>query len=414
MSRNEFSLKPVPPYRLDLTAWTLRRRVDNAVDRFDGSAYRRVLPTPDGPVEAVVRQSGTLDSPRLHVATSRDLTDESRRIVTAALERLLGIRVDLSEFHRRAASDKKLGPLVHRFLGMKPPRFATLFEGALNSIACQQVTLTLGIKLLNRLAERYGQKVQTEEGDALAFPRPEDIAGTTPEELRELGFSRNKGRYMIGLAQLGAGELGDLTKNLEAMPDDEAIERLCELRGIGRWSAEYILLRFMGRVDLFPGDDVGARNNLIDWLSLSESLDYDGVRRVITPWSDFGGLLYFHLLLSRLAEAGFLDVEPAPPLGGGNGAAVSAKTPKDKVALKAANVKETKMMAKQSKKRTARGKPKTQGDLKKPEAAAPRKPAKPASPQVEADIVHESGLESFPASDPPSWSPLAAGPPKRD
>lgn len=414
MSHDEFSLKPVPPYRLDLTVWTLRRRADNAFDRFDGSTYRRVLPTPDGPVEVAVRQAGTPDSPRLQVTTRETLADESRRAITTALDRLLGVRVDLSDFHRRAGSDEELGSLVRRFRGMKPPRFATLFEGALNSIACQQVTLTLGIKLLNRLAERYGQKVQGEEGVAHAFPRPEDIAGTTPEELRELGFSRNKGRYMIELAQLGADELGGLTKKLEAMTDDEAIARLREFRGIGRWSAEYILLRFMGRTDLFPGDDVGARNNLVDWLGLPEPLDYDGVRRVITPWSDFGGLLYFHLLLSRLAEAGFLDVDPAPPLGGGTGAAGRIGPSKNKVALMPSIGKETKMMAKQSKKRVAKNTPKTEGAPRKPKATTPRRRAKPEPTRAQDDIVYESGLGSFPASDPPPWSPLCSGPPKRD
>lgn len=413
MSQDEFILKPVPPYRLDLTVWTLRRRVDNIVDRFDGSTYRRVLPTPDGPMEVAVRQAGTLDSPRLHVATSETLSDESRRVVTAALERLLGVRVDLSEFHRRAALDKKFGPLVHRFRGMKPPRFATLFEGALNSIACQQVTLTLGIKLLNRLTDRYGQKVRGEQGVAHAFPRPEQIAGTTPEELRELGFSRNKGRSMIELARLGAIEHAELTKKLENMPDEEAVARLCELRGIGRWSAEYILLRYLGRTHLFPGDDVGARNNLVDWLGLPEPLDYDGVRRVMTPWSDFGGLLYFHLLLSRLAEAGFLDVEPAPPLEAEKDDD-PANLFKNRAALMPTSEKESEMTAKQSKKRIAKTKPKLEGPSKKTKATATRKRVKPQTPRAERDIVYESGLESFPASDPPSWSPLATGPPKRD
>lgn len=413
MSQDEFILKPIPPYRLDLTAWTLRRRADNIVDRFDGSTYRRVLPTPEGPIEVAVRQTGTLDSPRLHVATNEALSDESRRVVTVALERLLGVRVDLSEFHRRAALDKKLGPLVHRFRGMKPPRFATLFEGGLNSIACQQVTLTLGIKLLNRLTDRYGQKIKGEQGVAHAFPRPEEIAGTTPEELRELGFSRNKGRYMIELAQLGGVKHAELTKELENMPDEEAVARMCELRGIGRWSAEYILLRYLGRTHLFPGDDVGARNNLVDWLGLPEPLDYDGVRRVVTPWGDFGGLLYFHLLLSRLAEAGFLNVEPAPPLGAENDDD-PAHSSINRAALMPADGKESKMTAKQSKKRIAKSKPKLEGALKKPKATAPRKRAKPKPSRADRDIVYESGLESFPASDPPSWSPLSTGPPKRD
>jgi DNA-3-methyladenine glycosylase II len=65
-----FSLDPVPPFRLDLTVWTLRRRADNRVDRWDGQTYRRALALDGIPVEAVVTQPGAADAPRLHVTLS--------------------------------------------------------------------------------------------------------------------------------------------------------------------------------------------------------------------------------------------------------------------------------------------------------------------------------------------------------
>jgi DNA-3-methyladenine glycosylase II len=65
-------------------------------------------------------------------------------------------------------------------------------------------------------------------------------------------------------------------------------------------------MRGLGRLHVFPGDDVGARNNLHRWLGLAGPLDYDGVRRALAPWSPYGGLVYFHLLLDRLAEAGYV------------------------------------------------------------------------------------------------------------
>ena len=55
-------------------------------------------------------------------------------------------------------------------------------------------------------------------------------------------------------------------EGLATLPDGEAIDRLCGLRGVGRWTAEYVLLRGLGRTHVFPGDDVGARNNLQRWL----------------------------------------------------------------------------------------------------------------------------------------------------
>jgi DNA-3-methyladenine glycosylase II len=225
--------------------------------------------------------------------------------VTSALERLLGLNTDLSEFYRFAGSDRRLGPLARRFRGMKPPRFATVFEAVVNAMACQQVTLTLGVRLLNRLAVSCGTPLGEGDEAVHSFPGPANLAQLSPAGLRRFGFSRQKGRSMIDLATSVAEGRLDL-EGLAVLPDDEAVNRLCELRGVGRWTAEYVLLRGLGRTRVFPGDDVGARNNLRRWLRLAKPLDYEGVRRALSRWGDYPGLVYYHLLLDRLAEAGYL------------------------------------------------------------------------------------------------------------
>jgi DNA-3-methyladenine glycosylase II len=117
---------------------------------------------------------------------------------------------------------------------------------------------------------------------------------------------------MLDLAAAVANGRLDL-ESLEALPDDAALARLQEIRGVGRWTAEYVLLRGLGRLHVFPGDDVGGRNNLQAWLRLPKPLDYDGVGRTLHPWRRYGGLIYLHLLLDRLADSGFVDVRrPAP------------------------------------------------------------------------------------------------------
>lgn len=312
MADGSFELAPVLPYRLDLTVWTLRRRSHNRVDRWDGTTYRRVLSLPTGPVEAAVTQTGPPEAARLQVVVAqRPIRAAVQAAVTQALERLLGLHVDLTEFYRFAARQRRLGPLARRFRGMKPPRFESVFEAAINAIACQQVTLSLGIRLLSDLAATFGAALHggghggEGDGEVHAFPRPADLARLSPPDLRPLGFSRQKGRAMIELARSIAEERLDL-EQLATLTDEEALERLREIRGVGRWTAEYVLLRGMGRTHVFPGDDVGARNNLRRWLDLAEPLGYEEVRATLSGWDDYSGLLYFHLLLDRLAESGDL------------------------------------------------------------------------------------------------------------
>ncbi|VVB84368.1 HhH-GPD superfamily base excision DNA repair protein [uncultured archaeon] len=299
-SISTFRLKPVPPFRLDLTAWALRRRPDNIVDRWDDKTYRRVLVLNE-PVEVAVTQEGAFDEPTLFISvTGASIGQDKEPKVSAVLNWLLGSGIDLSGFYSFAARDSRLGALAQRFRGLKPPRFPTIFEAVVNGIACQQLTLTVGIRLLNKLAQTYGAAIN----GAHAFPRPADLAGVKPEALRKLGFSRQKSMAIIELsASIAGGNLDP--EDLPDLSDEEALSRLLELRGVGRWTAEYVLMRGAGRLYVFPGDDVGARNNLQRWLGIGEKLDYEGVKKALESWKPYGGIIYFHLLLDRLVEAGY-------------------------------------------------------------------------------------------------------------
>lgn len=311
MTEITFTLTPHPPFRLDLTVWALRRRPDNIVDRWEDGTYRRVLVIENEPVEIAVTQVGPPDAPVLQVTASGvRLPADVEAAVTGFIEWTLGIERDLTGFYRLAGQDILLDLLAERFRGMRPPRYPSLFECLVNAVACQQVTLTLGIRLLNRLVERHGIAFGEGADAAYAFPRPEDLASVAPESLRELGFSRQKARAIVELAQAFAtGEIDP--RALEVLDDEAAVARLRELRGIGRWSAEYALLRAMGRLQVFPGDDVGARKNLRNWLDIAAPLDYDGVHETLNRWEPYAGLVYLHLLLDRIANAG--DVEVSEP-----------------------------------------------------------------------------------------------------
>lgn len=241
-------------------------------------------------------QVGTPKHPRLRVTIrGAELNAAMKKTITTVLNRLLGLQLDLAPFYRFARNHPPLHALARQFRGMKPPRFTGAFEGIINAIVCQQLTLTVGIRLLNQIAATYGATMQVDGTTVHAFPQPRELASTSPTRLRKMGLSWHKSRAMIELAQfVVAGRLDPET--IANLPDQEALERLQNVRGVGRWTAQYVLLRGLGRTHLFPGDDVGARNNLRAWLNLAEPLDYAGVQRTLEPWKGYGGLIYFHLL----------------------------------------------------------------------------------------------------------------------
>ena len=207
-----------------------------------------------------------------------------------------------------ASRDPNLSNLVEKFRGVKPPRFPTIFETLANAFALQQFSLTVGIELLNRLIRASGVSLKQDDGTTqYAFPRPQELLKLDPSAIRELGFSGTKVRAFLELAEnVARGRVNFIF--LETMDNEAVVRSLLELRGVGRWTAEYVLLRGLAPLDVFPGDDVGARNRLAKWMNRKQPLDYAGVARLTKRWHPYEGMVYFHMLLEGLSESGQLEV----------------------------------------------------------------------------------------------------------
>lgn len=290
-----------PPFRLDLTVWVLRRLAKNSIDNWDEGRYQRALVLEDKPVLVTAHQEANALSARLK--SSQPLHESVQDKLKSALRKLLGLDVDLESFYRLAANNPTLDTLTKPFVGVRPPRFPSLFETLVNAIACQQVSLDVGILLLNRLAQQFGKSLTDGNLTLHAFPEPQDLVAVPESELKKLGFSYQKARAIQSVAYAVAN--GDIKlEQLEASTNEEALSKLQLLHGIGRWSAEYVLLRGLGRLDVFPGDDIGGQNNLQRLLGLETRPNYEELSKLTAIWHPYAGLIYFHLLLNKLHEKG--------------------------------------------------------------------------------------------------------------
>lgn len=313
MRTGSVRLDAVPPFRLDFTAWALRRLPLNKVDRFERGIYSRIFVIGGKPFEVSIMQPSTGENVVEMEVTGTTVTDEVRSEAAAVVGKVLGLFTDLSLFYGMARHDRDLWALVSMFRGLKPPRFPTIYEGVVNGIACQQLSLNVGITLLNRLAEGCGPALDPKNGrSAHAFPAPDDILTLSASSLKKMGFSTRKAEFLLDVSRaVYSGEL-DL-EGLALFDREEAVKFLRGIRGIGRWTAEYVLLRGAGDQSTFPGDDAGGRNKLARWLGISDPLTYGAVQRIMSRWRPFAGLVYFHLLLDELSRKG--HVLPTGPAG---------------------------------------------------------------------------------------------------
>lgn len=202
----------------------------------------------------------------------------------------LGGPFDLDAFYSFAESDRVLTRLVHGLRGLRPPLNPDPYETLVTSITAQQVSLRSAFAVRNRLIERFGVRAE----HAWAFPTEERMASAGEEELTELGFSRRKAEYVLGLARAGVD-----WDELAALPDGELKARLVTLRGLGEWTADWFMARHLARPRAWPAGDLGLVKALAEYY-------LDGVRPSIAETRAFGSRfapfenLSAHYLLASL------------------------------------------------------------------------------------------------------------------
>lgn len=307
MEQRKLTIPVIEPFNLEFTIWALRRRKTNIVDWWDKEMYSRVLVFDDHPVRMIIAKEGTNRAPYLGLTliSKKGLSFSTQTEVLLVVKRMLGLIIDLHPFYELAERNEVLRNLVRVSRGVKPPRFPSLFEALVNSISCQQVTLNVGILMMNRLTKRFGIKFEINGVVQYAFPRPEDLENATEADIKDLGYSSQKAKAIKELSQTFLQHPTDFA-HLEKMTNQQIVQYLKTFRGIGRWSAQYALLRGLGRLEIFPGDDVGAKNNLQRLFHLAEKPDYEEINQLTSQWHPYEGMVYFHLLLENLYRKGII------------------------------------------------------------------------------------------------------------
>ena len=304
MPIHRFTLTPRSPYSLALTAIRFARFKDENVDRVETGRYQRLLCVDGQLALATVTAEGTTAKPLLRVELQGSRkTDLDRPEFAAQLRHILGMDLDLKPFYRLARKDELLASMVTRFHGLKFAVSPTLFEALVMAVLSQQVNLTFAYSIKKELVETFGDKLSVNGETYHAFPEPEQFAGETEESLQRFRLSRAKAGTLIRLGQAFAS--GVLTQEeLTALPDEDVVERLMQIKGIGRWSAEVALMRGLARPDAFPAGDLGVVKYVAQGLlGKTERATEADMRAFAERWRPYRGLAliycYAELLMRR-------------------------------------------------------------------------------------------------------------------
>jgi DNA-3-methyladenine glycosylase II len=341
------SITPTAPFAFDLALEYLRTSPSAVVEVIEDGAYHRAVrlcgrpavlrvgPTPpaslpdaergesiDSGLGLSRRGKSLLPSPRrggvgggVRVQVLGDgLGGDQLAAGVALAERVFGTGADVSALERDVAGDPVFAAVAARFRGLRPVLIADPFETLVWAILGQQINVRFAAKLKRALVERFGERVSVElpprsndglEGrrEFLLFPAPEALAGLDHvRDLRPLQFSRQKSEYTILVARAIASGHLDL-EALRTTPPDEALARLMALKGIGRWTAEYVLMRGVGHPDSIPAADGGLRRVIGREYGLGRLATEAEVRALASRWAGWRSYAAFYWWFTLQLEA---------------------------------------------------------------------------------------------------------------
>jgi DNA-3-methyladenine glycosylase II len=195
-------------------------------------------------------------------------------------------KLKIAEKHLTRA-DRRLARII-RDTGPCTLRLArgSPFESLTRAVAYQQITGRAGDTILARFVALYPGK---------RFPEPEDVLVTPLRSLRSVGFSRNKVKAIRDIAAKTHQGLVPTRAQARRLDDDELIERLVEIYGVGRWTVEMLLIFTLGRMNVLPIDDYGVQCGLRHAYTLRRQPTLKDFERLTASWHPYRSIGSWYL-----------------------------------------------------------------------------------------------------------------------
>ncbi|MBV9324364.1 MAG: DNA-3-methyladenine glycosylase 2 family protein [Chloroflexi bacterium] len=281
-----------------------QRSGDDFVDRWDGARLMRAVY--DGAqcwTPFWARATGELVDAAFEVTVASPTSEQTIRDVVANT-----FMAAPRDYRRLLHEDPVVAGLDARFPGIRQIRQLDVFTALIRCISSQQVNLRWAVTTRRRLAEAFGVRHEI-GGEAVYALDPQRLARVEPAEIRALQFTTSKSVSIVATARVivdGGLRLDDLNR----LEDEAIIERLEKIRGIGRWSAEWVLARTLGRPRIVAGD-LGVRKAVgLAYLGSAAPSEAE-VRAATAHWGESAGVAQA-LLLHALGEGAFSSMLASP------------------------------------------------------------------------------------------------------
>jgi AraC family transcriptional regulator, regulatory protein of adaptative response / DNA-3-methyladenine glycosylase II len=290
-----------PPYDWNGTLAFLAARTTPGVEVVENGCYRRSISLNDGKGYFEL----TLDESNPALVACVHFPDPlSLFLITEKIRRMFDLNADWLAIVETLRADPLLAGLVEACPGLRIPGCWNGFELAVRAILGQQITVKGATTLAGRIVKAFGEPCSVApavSGLTHLFPTPEILADA---DLSNVGMPRTRAQSIRALAQ--AVSTGEIC--FERVVDlDAFLGQLCELPGIGRWTAQYIAMRGLGEPDAFPFGDIG----LLRALGLTSASELAQRAEVWRPWRAYAAIyLWCRSARAESEEVNSVTVKP--------------------------------------------------------------------------------------------------------
>lgn len=292
MHQQTILLATPPLFSFQECLWFLNRNYDDCLHSVEENAVLKAVATPFGDVLFRVSEHGGF----LQIDVLEGIsTPECRDFITAYVTEWFDMDRDLVPFYAQLNRDGRLAYMVDDFAGLRLMGISDMFEALCWSVIGQQINLTFAYKMKRRMVERYGRHIEWDNRVFHIFPEPEVLANAEVEVLRSMQFSQKKAEYVIGVARAFVD--GTLSRGLmDALPDFEARQNaLTAHKGIGVWTANYVLMKSFRAPEGIPHGDVGLLNALVGHGIIAERSEKDKIEAFFRDYAGWETYVTFYL-----------------------------------------------------------------------------------------------------------------------
>jgi DNA-3-methyladenine glycosylase II len=231
-----------------------------------------------------VRSMGSIETPHIEYTLFSEaaITGDAEAAMEDRMTHFLSLHDDLLPFYALAKGDSDFEPIVEKLYGYHQVKFLTPFENACWAMLSSRNTFSAARTLKSRISEAYGDSIEVEGALVEAFPEPQDVLPASPADLVALIRNEQRANYIWNAARAFASVDEQWLRTAEY---DLVYDWLRQIKGVGEWTASFIMIRSLGRMERL----IAPEKRLLESTSQAygRDIDKDALLKLAERYGDY-------------------------------------------------------------------------------------------------------------------------------